>query len=163
GTAAGGSEMTLRRPHRWYRRDRGLTARMAVAIALVVVSDAAALLFVSLFPVPLWIVVCSGVAFLAAQLLLAPYLALACVRGPRAPDGLLGREGGRNGPARDPQFRDDRRPARAGGADGRRGRDLRGHLAGGGRALAPPRARRRPRSGAPDRRPLVARGRAPPA
>jgi heat shock protein HtpX len=71
------------RPHRWYRRDRGLTARMVVAILLIVVSDAGALMFVSLFPVPLWLVVCAGVAFLGVQLLVAPYLALAAARGRR--------------------------------------------------------------------------------
>jgi heat shock protein HtpX len=71
------------RPHRWYRRDRGLTARMAVAILLVVVSDAGALMLVSLFPVPLWIIVFTGVAFLGVQLLFAPYLALAAARGRR--------------------------------------------------------------------------------
>jgi heat shock protein HtpX len=57
-----------------------LNLRMAIAMALVALLDAAALTLLALLGVPPLLVACVGAAFLAAQLLLAPALALKAVR-----------------------------------------------------------------------------------
>jgi heat shock protein HtpX len=67
--------MERARRNRWYERDRGLTARMA--LALVAVADAAALALLALIGVPVWLVIGVGLAFLASQILLGPPIALA--------------------------------------------------------------------------------------